>query len=231
MKLKPFILALPILAAGCAHTVGYKLTEGDRWTGPKIDGAVCVEPFVDHTVAITNEEEYLGKDAWRTNFRKGYDNTNLTAEVTAMIAKHLAYSGLFTTVVSGTETNADWFLSGTLADFQVHGRINHKAEDIQLVSSEFGLLGGLAGDAATAKMTSEIRMLVKLDDLNLADKAGHSVWHDAIAINTDTNVDFEEANEVYIFNFPDQSLKDAVNEMIHRLGNSSLTNHASVAVH
>ncbi len=231
MKKRLFILALPFLAAGCAHTVGYKLTESDRWTGPKIDGVVCVQPFADHTVPIRNKEEDIGKGTWRTNYRKYYSSTNLSAQVTAMVTKHLAYSGLFTQVVSGTETNADWVLSGTLADFQVHGRVNHKAEDIQLVSSEFGLLGGLAGDAATAKMTSEIKMLVKLDDLNLADKAGHSVWHDSISINTDTNVDFEEVNEIYIFNLPDQSLKDAVNEMIHHLGNSSLTNRVGVASH
>jgi hypothetical protein len=231
MKWKLFILALPLLMSGCAHTVGYKLTKSDQWTGPKIEGVVCVQPFVDKSAAITNKEEHIGKETWRTNYRSGYDSTNLSTEVTAMIAKHLAYSGLFTKVVSGTGTNADWFLSGTLADFQVHGRVNGKAEGIQAVSAGFGLLGALVGDAATAKMTSEIKTGVKLDDLNLVNQAGRPVWHDTITINTDTNLDFEDANEMIIFVLPDQSLHDAVNELIHHLGNSSLTNHVSEVSH
>lgn len=230
MKKGLFILALPLLAAGCAHTIGYRLTEQDRWTGPKIEGVVCVEPFVDLSAPMP-EEEQNGEETWRTNYRGHYRSANLTAQVTAMIVKHLAYSGLFTKVVSGAGTRADWFLSGTLTDFQAQGRVNHEAESIQTSLAGFGLLGGVLGDVATYKMTSEIRTRVTLSDLNLADKTGRSVWHDSISIDTDTNLYFGDAGRYAIFNFPDFALKDAVNQMIHSLGTSFATNHLSVAAH
>ncbi len=224
---------LPLLLAGCAHTVGYSLNKNDRWTGPKISGVVCVQPFVDHTL-VTNlawapQEEHTSNEVWRINSRGRYEQTNLTANVTAIIAKHLAYSGLFTKVVSEPDTNADYFLSGTLVDFQTHARVNTKAEGIEEASASFGLIGALVGSASTSGMKSEIKTSVKLDDLKLTDKPGNVIWQDSICISNDVAVDFEEADELLIYNRPDQALKEAVNEMIHRLGNSSLTNHPSTS--
>jgi hypothetical protein len=232
MKNNLFILILPFFLSGCLHTVGYKLTDSDRWTGPKIDGVVCVKPIADQTVFDISDwrPEHSNQKIWRTNYRGGYSDTNLTSEVTAMIIKQLAYSGLFTKVVSGSETNVDYVLSGTLVDFKVRGQVNTKAENIQAVSAGFGLIGALVGSAATAKMTSEIQTSVKLDNLKLTDKASQTLWYDTIGINTNMTVDFEEADPNLIFNFPDLILKDTVNEMIHRLGNSSLTNHVHAKV-
>jgi hypothetical protein len=232
MKGNLFILILPFFLSGCLHTVGYKLTDSDRWTGPKIDGVVCVKPITDQTVFdITDwRPEHSDQKIWRINYRGGYSDTNLTSEVTAMMIKHLAYSGLFTKVVSGPETNADYVLSGTLVDFKVRGQVNTKAEEIQEASAGFGLIGALVGSAATTKMTSEIQTSVKLDNLKLTDKASQTLWHDAIGINTNMTVDFEEADQNLIFNFPDIILKETINEMIHRLGNSSLTNRVNTKV-
>jgi len=44
------ILALLAVASGCSHTINYKLTQQDRWTGPKIDRIVRVVPLTDQTV-------------------------------------------------------------------------------------------------------------------------------------------------------------------------------------
>jgi hypothetical protein len=234
MKRNLFILILPFLV-GCAQTVNYKLTKSDRWTGPKIDAVVCVQPIVDCTL-VTNMDwrphtEHIGKDDWRTNYCGGYGQTNLTAQVTAMIIKHLSYSGLFTKVVSETNANADYFLSGKLADFQTHCQVNEKAENIQAVSDGFGLIGAIVGIASTSGMKSEIKTSVKLDDLKLKDSLNQILWQDSVNVSTDVITNFEEANDMLVFNRPNQALKDAVKEMIYRLGNSSLTNRTSKMSH
>lgn len=235
MKWEKFVLFLPILLAGCSHTIGYKLAEGDRWTGAKINGVVSIQSIVDHTTNINMdrhfEEEHLGKEVWRTNWRGGYGHTNLTADVTAVVINHLSHSGLFDKVVSGTQTNADYYFSGALVDFETHAQVNSTAENIQAVSAGFGLIGALVGNASTSNMKSEIKTFVRLDDLKLSDKSGQILWHDSITISNDVTADFMEANDVIIFNRPDQALKDAVNEMIRRLGNSPLTNRVSSATH
>ena len=226
MKRIVFFLVLPFLV-GCSHTVNYKLNESDRWTGPKISAAVYVKPFVDATTPITNKVEKVGKQVWRTNYRKGYASTNLSSQVTAMIAKHLAYSGLFTSV-SSNEVNSKYVLSGTLSDFQAHGLANETAENIQAVSAGFGALGALFGAASTSGMKSEIKTSVALSDVQLADKSGEALWRDSISVTNDVHISFEEATQYAIFNHPDKGLRDAVNEMIRRMGNSALTNRTEV---
>ena len=219
-----FLLALLLpLLPGCSHTVKYKLDESDRWTGPRINAVVYVKPFVDKAPLTTNKVERVNKEVWRSNYRQGYDNTNLTAQVTQMIAKHLAYSGLFSGVTN-KEANAKYILSGTLSDFQTHGLANQKAENIQAVSAGFGALGALVGAASTSGMKSEIKTSVTLDGVQLADKSGEALWHDSISVTNDVQVPFEEATQYAVFNQPDKGLRQAVNEMIRRLGNSSLTN-------
>jgi hypothetical protein len=222
MKRILFWLALPLLV-GCSHTIKYGLNESDKWTGPKISGVVYVKGFVDAAAPITNKVEHVGKQVWRTNYRKGYASTNLSSQVTAMIAKHLAYSGLFTGV-SSNEVNAKFVLSGTLTDFQTHGSANETAEGIQAVSAGFGALGAILGAASTSGMKSEIKTAVALSDVQLADKSGQAIWHDSISVTNDVRISFEEATQNAIFNQPDKGLHEAVNEMIRRMGNSALTN-------
>jgi hypothetical protein len=224
MKRILFWLALPLLV-GCSHTVKYKLDESDRWTGPKINAVVYVKPFVDQAPLTTNKVERVNKEVWRNNYRQGYANTNLSAQVTAMISQHLAYSGLFKSV-SSNEVNANYTLTGTLSDFRTKGLANGKAEDIQAVSAGFGLLGALVGAASTSEMKSEIKTSVALSDLQLADKSGAPLWHDSVGFTNDVHVAFQEADANVLFIHPDQGLRQAVNEMIHRIGNSSLTNQA-----
>src|SRR5215510_5442918 len=58
---------LTLLLVGCTHTVGYKLTENDRWKGPKIDKILVVHPFTDQTVPITSSVELMVRGEWHTN--------------------------------------------------------------------------------------------------------------------------------------------------------------------
>jgi len=225
-------LIFPLLV-GCQHTVSYKLRESDKWTGPKISGVLCVQSISDHTVySITNwHYEHFENKVWRTNFRGGYSHTNLTDDVTAMVAKHLTYSGLFSKVVSGNSKDADYFLSGALTDFQTHGQINSQAEDTQAVFAAFGLAGAIVGSAATSDMKSEIRASVKLAELKLTDKSGQPLWQNSISFNTNFMDYFEEADQMVVFHHTDDALKNAVKEMINELGNSSLTNQSVATVH
>jgi hypothetical protein len=214
-----------VLLAGCAHKLDYKLTEKDRWAGPKISGALYVKPFVDQTVAIIDKEERIDGKKWRTNYRKGYSDTNLSATVTAMITKHIAYSGLFSEGICGSDKNADWILSGKLTEFNAHAQVNEKAENIQAVSAGFGLLGALVGGATTSKMTSDIKTRVELDDISLNDNAGKAIWLNSIVITNSVAANFNAASQYAVFNYPDENLKEAVTEMIQRIGNS-VTNQA-----
>jgi hypothetical protein len=220
-------LALPLLLVGCSHTVKYKLDESDRWTGPKINAVVYVKPIVDQAPLTTNKVDRVNKEVWRNNYRQGYDNTNLSAQVTAMISQHLAYSGLFKGV-SSNEVNANYILSGTLSDFRTHGLANRTAEDIQTTTAGFGVLGAILGAVSTSGMKSEIKTSVALSDVQLADKSGQALWHDSVSVTNDVRISFEEATQSAIFNQPDQGLRQAVKEMIRRMGNSSLTNQATL---
>jgi hypothetical protein len=230
MPRKLLTFLLPIMLTGCMHTVGYKLTESDRWTGPKIQGVLCVQPITDSTVyGIADwKPQHTTNGVWTVNSRGGYNHPNLTGEVTAMVSKHLAYSGLFTKVQS-SDTNADYILSGTLAEFRVNGRVNRKAEVIMEASAGFGAIGALIGAGATSDMKSEVKTSVKLDKLQIAGKAGQVLWQDSIGVDHDDNVSFAYAEGPAMYEFPDKALKEAVGLLIQRLGNSSLTNHAAEA--
>jgi len=221
-----FWLLLPLLV-GCSHTVKYKLDESDRWTGPKINAVVYVKPFADQAPLATNKVDRVNKEVWRNNYRNRYENTNLSAQVTAMISQHLAYSGLFKSV-SSNEVNANYVLSGTLSDFRTHALVNNKAEDIQAVSMGFGVLGALVGAASTSEMKSEIKTTVALTDVQVADKSGAPLWHDSIGYTNDVHVSYQEASSDVLFVHPDQGLRQAVKEMIRRMGNSSLTNQTAL---
>jgi len=117
-----------------------------------------------------------------------------------MIAKHLAYSGLFKQVVYGAGQRCDWELSGTLKDYTAMGRIHSTAEGIQAGTAGFGLIGALIGAAATAKMETEIRASVKLEDLKLVDAATQSpIWTGSICVSTNFPANFQAAGERAVF--------------------------------
>ncbi len=225
--------SLPVLLCGCEHHIDYNLAASDRWNGPAIAGVVCVQPITDHAnVTMSNNEVQIDKKNWVQNYRRGYDNTNFSAAVTTVIVKHLAYSGLFAKVVSGTNANADYYLSGTLTDFEARGLPNHTGEGILFTASILGSFAGAGiGAIATAGMKSDIESTVKLTDLNLADKNGQSLWHDSICISTNFSAYFGEADPNSLCALPETLLKKSINEMVWRLGNSSLTNQASTKPH
>jgi hypothetical protein len=83
----------------------------------------------------------------------------------------------------------------------------------------------------TAGMKSEIRTAVKIDGLQIVDAAGQICWRDSIEVNTRTNMPFRFADKYTLYRFPDMALKDSVNELVRRLGSSSLatTNHAALS--
>lgn len=144
-----------------------------------------------------------------------------------MVSKHLAYSGLFTKV-QNSDTNADYVLSGNLTEFRVQGRKNVKAEAIFMgASAGFGAVGALIGAGATSDMKSEVKTSVKLDRLQIAGKAGQVLWQDSIGVDHDDSVSFAYAEAPAIYEFPDMALKEAVGQLIQRLGNSSLTNRVA----
>jgi ABC-type lipoprotein release transport system permease subunit len=230
---------------GCAHTISYKMTDADRLNGKQITGVLCVQPFLDntfsdHAIAITNKVGYTTNDTWRLNYRKKYNSTNLSAEVTGMIMKQISYSGLFTNVVLGTATNADWYLSGTLAQFIAMGQVNEDAEEREAVLAGLGAgtggaiggaLGVIIGNATTAHMKSIIKTIVKLDELKVSDRTGKVYWRDSITISNCVTASFHDANAGYIFNYPDWALKEAVTKMIVHMESSALTNHLAEISH
>jgi hypothetical protein len=219
-QLKPlFLFALLAFASGCSHTVSYKLNEKDRWTGPKIDKVVRVATLSDQTTPQTDKVIKTEGDSWRTNYRKRYKDQNLASNVSAMIAKHLAYSGLFKKVVYGDDKECDLELSGTLKDYMAMGRIHSTAEGIQAGTAGFGLIGAIVGLAATSGMKTEIRTSVELQDLKLVDTSSHSpVWTGSIDMNNNFPANFEAANATAVFYHADQLLKSAVSEMIQKIG-------------
>ncbi|MEY2466917.1 MAG: hypothetical protein QOD03_1438 [Verrucomicrobiota bacterium] len=227
---RAFILLLPLLVTGCLHTVKYKLTEADRWNGPKIDAVLLVQPITDKTTYTTNDwkPKTVEGETWRTNPRGGYSHTNLTKDVTAMVAKHLAYSGLFSKVVTDKTAVGDYVLSGKLTAFKTSAQVNSKAETIAGVSSAFGLIGAVVGSTATAQMKAEVKTWVTLDELRVNDKSGQIRWQESIHIAKDETMNFREADSFVLYKHPDAALKEAVTDLIRRLGTSSLTNRVAL---
>lgn len=221
---------LLVMASGCSHTINYKLTENDRWTGPKIDKIVWVAPLADHTIPPTNKVLRIDDAKWRTNFRKGYKNGELSSGFNAMFVKHLAHSGLFKKVVAGSKQPCDLELTGSLNDYSAMGRIHSTAEGIQAGSAGFGLIGALIGSATTSGMDTEIRTSVKLEKLRLVDTATQSpVWTGSVCASTNFPAPFQAAGEVVVFRHADALLKQAVSELIQQIGNSSSTADAAEA--
>lgn len=224
MKLALLLIISIFTFCGCTHTVNYKLTEKDRWTGAKINQTVAVEIFADKTTPETKKVVEIEKDSWRTNYRSRYSDSNLVAGVSAMITKHLAHSGLFTDVSSRSASATDCVLSGTLVEYSSMGRVNSGAETTEAVAGGFGLIGAVVGAASTSGAETEIRVSVRMDDLKLTGKSGEVFWRDSINVQTNFTTHFHAATENSIFVHADTALKTAVAEMIHRIGNAQATN-------
>src|ERR1043166_3616320 len=101
MRIARAVALLTLFGVGCAHTVQYKLSSQDRWPGPKIDKVLAVGMLADQTTPETERTIKIDAYTWRTNFRDKYKNEEISSGVTAMLAKHLAHSGLFRKVVIG----------------------------------------------------------------------------------------------------------------------------------
>lgn len=202
----------------------YTLTKSERWLGQKVPTTVYVKSFVDNSPYLTTPEEEICEEVWRTNYRKGYAQSNLTTEVSAALVKHLNYSGLFTHAVETCETNADLVLSGTLTKFETRARANKKTETIQAVSGGFGLIGALAGSAATSSMKSLIKTEVQIDNATLSDRAGKILWKNSIVVSNQWEAGFLAANETVVFFHCNDALKQAFSQMINQIGSSITTN-------
>jgi len=224
-----FVLIGLLALTGCTHSVKYKLTAEDQWKGAKISKTIAVATFVDQTTPETNKVTRIEDSTWRTNYRSRYANTNLGAEVSAMIARHLAHSGLFANVVTNVNSGADLVLSGTLSEYSSKARVNTGAETGRAVAGGFGLFGALLGAAATSGSKTEIRVSVKMDDLKLAGKDGGICWKDSILIRKDFPAHFDNAAPSVVFVHPDNALKEAVADMIQRLASALTTNQVSAS--
>jgi hypothetical protein len=226
-----------LLSVGCAHSVNYKLTEADRWSGAKIEKVVRVQTFVDqtpdpemierpamsdlHRPATLVEARTLqeGDYTWRLNYRSRYSNKEIANGVTKMIVKHLKHAGIFRDVVdSSSNVPADCELTGNITAFHAEGRVNKGAEGAVAAGSGFGLIGVLATHGATAGQKTEIRADIELRDVSLTDITQHQpLWIDTITISTNFVAPFEAASEPMVFVHTDNCLKQAVTEMMQRL--------------
>jgi hypothetical protein len=224
-----FLFASILVLSGCSHTISYKLTEQDRWTGPKLNQTISVGPFIDQSTAETQKEVILGNDTWRTNYRSHYAKPNLASDLSAIIAKHLAYSGLFAKVVNGAPSAADVSLSGDLSEFWSIAKVHSDAEATASTMAGFGLAGAIITSVSTASAKTEIRVSVKLKDLKLTAKSGDLLWQDSISVQTNFPAHFREAAPALVFNHADNGLKQAVSEMIRRIGTTLATNQLSTS--
>ena len=220
------ILAVAILASGCAHTVEYDLSQQDKVSGKKISQVVEVKKFMDSIPKRTEGVVVIDGEDWRTNPQRGYKNEDVAGSVTTMVARHLGHSDLFTGVVCKEAKEKpkkdpgepSLILTGTITEYSVFGKVNELGETTSGVASMFGLAGALAGLAANSDENTELRVKVELKNLELKDvKTGKVLWRDYIAVNKHITEDFEAAHPQAVYNYADEGLKEAVDQMIKRM--------------
>jgi curli biogenesis system outer membrane secretion channel CsgG len=204
---------------GCTHTITYKLSEKEKWTGPKIDKVVCVETFVDKAPPQTAKEIENEKQTWRTNYRGRYVNKEISQGVSDMIARHLAHCGMFKKVVRGSNApGADWLLRGEIAQYSSMARVNFVAEGVGIGTAGFGAIGALIGAASTAGAKTDVRTQVQLDNIGVSDRlSGKVLWTGSVSASTNFTAHWRNADEPMVFRHADESLKQAVADLIRHL--------------
>ena len=218
------ILLVAFAAAGCSHTVKYKLDKSDRWSGPVQDKTLRVDTFVEKvTLPAAWEVRREGKN-WRTNYRKRYKDQEIATDVSNMLAAHLAHSGLFRKVVRDASQPADLVLSGAIAQYSVTGTIDDTAESIRAVSAGMGLVGAIAGSISTAGAKTTVNAKVELNPVTLTDANGKLLWQSSVSKSTNFTAHFSQSSEGAIFHHPDRLLKDVVTELIQQVGSLTHTN-------
>lgn len=225
MKTVSIALLVAVSGVGCAHSIQYKLTSADRWSGVIIEKTVVVKTFKDDTVPPAQAETHEGAYTWRHNVRDGYKDKEIAHGVTAMIAQHLSYSGLFKQVrFEEDEDRADLVLTGTITEYSVSARVNKGAETTMNASAGFGAIGALLAAAVTAREQTEIICDVKLLYLELRDRlSGQIVWQDAIEVRRDFSAYFTQAAQGVLYRHADDCLKEVVAEMIGRISQAQVT--------
>ena len=219
----PLILSTVLLVAvGCTHTVKYKLTEEDRWIGPKTDQVLCLVPLIDKTSTNTERRLSVGSDVWRTNHRGRYENKEIAKGVTAMVAKHLDHSRLFKKVVVGTNVQeSDLLLRGDISDYSSMAKINSTAEGITAGTAGFGLIGAIVGSATTSGSKTEVKSRVELGNVELRrSNPSTLIWSGTVVSSTNFAAHWRNAEEPVVFAHADDSLKRAVSELVRKLGKS-----------
>lgn len=217
---------------GC-HTPAaqYKLIETDRWTGPKIDKVLLVRKIEEPPSDRVLSPGLQGGAEWRTNYRGRYKDADVANDVSAMIAKHLAFSGLFKEVRYEPEgSTGDWELVGLLGAYRAYAKVNTTAERVEEASSTAGVMFGaigaatfaLTGELLNSKQKTEIASQVSLENLRLRDLVVNRViWNGSVTVSTNFTAHWRAAKEEKVFRHADQSLKAAVNELIRQLGSSN----------
>jgi hypothetical protein len=232
MRSASAVAILAVCGVGCTHTIQYKLTKDDRWTGPQVDKVLAVERFADETVPQTNRVVRIDRFDWRTNFRPMYKDKEIANGVSAMIAKHLERSGLFRKVTYGQDpATADLKLSGTIGQYWALARVNKGAELTQAAVAGFGLIGALLGSAATAGEKTLILAQVELRDVTLEEvSSGRVLWRDTIQSATDSTAYFGEASEPIVYKHADVCLKRAVSEMITKIAETLRSSASTISI-
>jgi hypothetical protein len=159
------------------------------------------------------------------NFRGAYRNQEIADGVSAMIAKHLATSGLFRQVTRDRAADADYELSGTITYYNSRGRLNHDAYTGTLIAS---VCGSIVGCGIALLATSGIHepwdARVELRDVRLKHRAtGEIVWRDTINIVHEDSANWlTTADTGNVCARADDCLHDAVTELIRRVGASGV---------
>ena len=220
-RLGIFVVSLLVLT-GCSHTVKYKLDAKDRWQGAKLDKVVRVDTFAEeNAVYASNHTTLKGKES-RTNARKGYKDKDVAKSVSDMVARHLAHSGLFKEVVRNNSKPADVVLSGTIKEYKSAATVNSAAEGVQAGTAGFGLVGALIGAASTSGMKSDVETKIEIAPVTLADSSGKVIWKDSLKANKSFSAHFSASNRSAVYAHADELLKEAVNELIQKLGTAKL---------
>jgi hypothetical protein len=214
---------------GCTHTVNYKLAEKDKWDGPKIDKTLRVDTLAESEAVYAERKLELDGKVCRTNYRKGYKDGQIATAISDMIARHLAHSGVFKSVVRNNSEPADWVLSGTIKEYKAAASINSTAEGVQAGTTGFGLIGAIIGSASTAGMKTAVKASVEVSPLTLTDGSGKVLWQTNLGANTNFVAHFSASDERAVFHHADQLLKEAVSGLIQNLGKQEFESGSKAA--
>ncbi len=233
----PFLFACGFLALvfpSCAHRVGYKLGKQDSRIANPIPYSVKVLEFQDEAPVGEKILVAGGGHKWRTNAQEGYEEERLSQAVSRTIAEHLEHSNLFAKVYypEDSDATASLELSGVVRDYNAMGKVNEKAEKIVILGSTFGWLPGALGSlGATSFSKTDVLTRVDLGDLKLTNtQENRVVWSKRSHVHRKNfRAHFMKADADEVYEAADDTLREAINEMIQEIADAYDADEAKAA--